>query len=115
MNSLHSQFPFINVDSKFVCDIFHFENQKKIPFYNSSSKVLHPFDLMHLDILGSIVIPSRHGHAYFLTTIDDCSRFIGLKLMKHRREAKQHVINFINLVLTIHNNKIKNVRTDKGP
>lgn len=50
MNTLHIQFPFINVDQKSVCDVCHFEKQRKLSFSNSSSRALLPFDLIYFDI-----------------------------------------------------------------
>ncbi|GAU22432.1 hypothetical protein TSUD_123190 [Trifolium subterraneum] len=57
---------------------------------------------------------SIHNHAYFLTAVDDYSRFTWVTLMKHKAEARQHVINFIKLIETQHNSKVKIVRTDNG-
>jgi hypothetical protein len=43
MLSLHSMFPFINVDSKAVCDVCHFGKHRKLPFDRSFNKAVKPF------------------------------------------------------------------------
>lgn len=70
---------------------------------------------MHVDIGGLVAIISIHGHTYFLTTIDYCITFTWMTLVKHKGGDKQHVIYFINLILTKHNHKFKTVKTDNGP
>jgi IS30 family transposase len=115
MQSFHSQFPVITVDSKVVCDVCHFAKHKKLPFSNSFNKVVKPFELIHFNICGPIVVKSVHHHSYFLTAVNDHSRYTCLTLMKHKSEAKQHVIDFLKLISTHFNANIKTIRTDNGP
>lgn len=35
--------------------------------------------------------------------------------MRHKGEAREHIIDFINLVLTQHNHKVKMLRIGNGP
>jgi hypothetical protein len=115
IDALQSIFPFIFHDSGAVCDVCHFAKHKRLPFVNSSNKAIKPFDLIHFDIWGPISIKSIHNHSYFLTAVDDHTRFTWLTLMKTKSEARNHVQNFIKLIETQHNHLVKTVRTDNGP
>jgi hypothetical protein len=114
MKLLHSKFPYIVVDNKGVCDICHIARQKKIPFTVSLNKAVSPFDIIHCDIWGPISTKSIHGYSYFLTIVDDYSRFTWIMLMKSKAETRQKLIDFVNLIDTQHNTKIKIIRSDNG-
>lgn len=51
----------------------------------------------------------------FLTDVDDCRRYTWIRLMKTKSEARQHVINFVNLIENQHSLHVKIIRTDNGP
>jgi hypothetical protein len=101
---LQSKFPFVSHDSDAVCDVCHFAKHRKLPF-----------DLIHFDIWGPISVKSVHHHSYFLTAVDDYSRYTWLILMKSKSEARTHVQNFIKFVETQHSQTVKSIRTDNGP
>jgi hypothetical protein len=112
---MHSDFPFIDVDNKATCDVCHYAKQKKLPFHSSFNKADKLFELIHFDIWGPIAIHSINGHSYFLTAVDDYSRYTWAILMKSKSETKLHVQNLIKLIETQFNVKTKCVRTDNGP
>lgn len=91
--TIHSNFPFIAVNNKDVYDLCHYARQRN--FYIMLSIIdLHPYDMIHFDIWGPLVVKSSYGHSYFLTVVDDCSRCTWITLMKSKSETRQHVINF---------------------
>jgi hypothetical protein len=112
---LQSHFPFIHNNPNSVCDICHFAKHRKLPFVHSYHKANKFFDLIHFDIWGPISIKSVHHHSYFLTAVDDYSRYTWIILMKTKSEARQHVQNFITFAETQHNCSVKSIRTDNGP
>jgi hypothetical protein len=112
---LQSQFPFINNNSSAVCDICHFAKHRKLPYVHSYHKANKIFDLIHFDIWGPISIKSVHNHSYFLTAVDDYSRYTWIILMKAKSEARQHVQNFVKFAETQHACSVKTIRTDNGP
>nr|GEV36935.1 ribonuclease H-like domain-containing protein [Tanacetum cinerariifolium] len=57
------------------CDIYHKAKQTKEPFPLSNHKSLAVGDLVHLDLWGPYRVVSRDGYKYFLTIVDDYSRF----------------------------------------
>ncbi|KAJ9541638.1 hypothetical protein OSB04_028144 [Centaurea solstitialis] len=42
---------------------------------------------IHCDIWGPFHVPGHHGHGFFITLVDDHSRFTWLYLIKHKSEA----------------------------
>lgn len=115
MQSLHTIFPFIVVYQNVACDVFHYAKHKRNPYHYSFNKSKHPFELIHFDIWGPIAVKSYHDHSYFLTVVDDFSRYTWIILMKAKSETKQNVINFIKMIETQHNSKPKIIRSDNGP
>ena len=80
---LHSHFPFISCNKEIThCDTCHFAKMRKLAFPISTSKFDACFDLIHVDIWGPFHIPSVFGHKYFLTIVDDKSRFTWVYFMK---------------------------------
>ena len=76
-----------------VCDVKEFKNVKcvkskmiKKPFYSveRSSNLL---DLIHSDLCELNGMLTRGGNRYFLTFIDDCSRFTYVFLLKNKSET----------------------------
>lgn len=85
---LHSQFPFIKVNHKDVCDVCCYARQIRLPYTVSNNRDVHPYDLVHFDILGPLAVQSLHGHSYFLIDVDDCSRYTWITLMKTKSDAR---------------------------
>jgi len=72
---IKNKFPFAKYNKSFVCDVCHFAKQKRLYFPISTSKSKKNFDLIHVDIWGPSLIPSIYDHKYFLTLVDDYSRY----------------------------------------
>ena len=57
---LRDKFPFITIgNSNFPCDVCHYSKQKRLPYTQSTHNATQIFELIHLDIWGTI-------HCYFL-------------------------------------------------
>ncbi|CAJ2666297.1 unnamed protein product [Trifolium pratense] len=110
---LNKKFPFVKISNSSVpCDACFFAKQKRLPFTLSSTKSASNFDLVHMDIWGPLAIPSMLGFKYFLTVVDDRSRFTWIYLMKVKSEASTHIKSFYAMVKTQFNCNIKCIRTD---
>ena len=73
-----------------------------------------PFDLIHCDVWGPFHLPDFSGHRYFLTLVDDCTRYTWLFLM-HQKSDVTHVIpKFFKLISTQFDVKIKAFRSDNA-
>jgi hypothetical protein len=109
------EFPFVIVDNHSVCDICHLARHRKLPYKLSVNKAAKCGDLIHFDIWGPNSIHSIHGHKYFLTAVDDCSRFTWVIFLKSKSKVSSLVQNFIKMIENQFNTSVKTVRTDNGP
>ncbi|KAL1355581.1 hypothetical protein AAHE18_05G123200 [Arachis hypogaea] len=94
--------------------ITYHNSDKRLPFNESHTKSENVFDLVHMDIWGPIAIPSISGHKYFLTVVEDKSKFTWLFFLKNKSEVRKLIENFVQLVETQHNRVIKCIRSDNG-
>ena len=59
----------------------------KFPFMGKDEHVYRLLDLIHSNVCGPLSINSRGGFIYFITFIDDHSRFRYLYLMRYKFES----------------------------
>jgi hypothetical protein len=98
LSKMHSLYPSICTDNKAICDVCQFAKHKKLPFSTSLSHASSKFELLHCDIWGPLGVPSIHGHKYFITIVDDYSRFVWTILIKSKSEVSLHIQQFITLI-----------------
>ena len=115
MDKMSYLYSSITNDNKATCDICHFAKQKHIPFTTSLSHALSNFELLHFDIWGPLSVSSLHGHRYFLTIVDDHSRFFWIILLKSKAEVAHHVQSFIKMIQNQFHVTLKFIRSDNGP
>jgi IS30 family transposase len=72
-------------------------------------------ELIRMEIWGPYSSATVHGHKYFLTIVDDRSRITWVILLKGKYEVTSQVQNFITLVETQFDSKVKILRSDNGP
>lgn len=96
------------------CDVCALARQTRLPFSTSSTSSVKPFELIHCDIWGPFKVPSLSGAKYFLTVVDDFSRFTWVFLMHHKNETRNFLTNFFSFVKTQFNTTIANIRVDNG-
>ena len=89
MNKLYSSIDCTN--SCNPCDTCHFAKQKRLPFPDSITISSQCFDLLHMDIWGPYAHPSLLGHKYFLTIVDDKSRYTWIIFLKLKSEVSNHI------------------------
>jgi hypothetical protein len=113
---LNKVFPSINVSkSSIPCDICFYAKQKRLPFPNSFTISANTFDIVHMDIWGPLSAPSMLGFKYFLTVVDDKSRFTWLYFLKLKSEASTYIKSFVSMIKTQYNIAVKCIRSDNGP
>ena len=99
----------------YVCDICPLAKQKHLAFSSSESISVDCFDLIHCDVWGPFNPCTTQGYQYFLTIVDDASRFVWTFLMKHKSDVKDILVQFLTTVNTEFSKKIKMIRTDNAP
>ncbi len=82
--------------------------------FGRASRVSHPLELVHSDICGPVNVKARHGASYFLTFIDDYSRFGYVYLISHRYEVLDCFKRFLAEVENQQERTLKTLRTDRG-
>ena len=111
---IKNKFPFVKYKKSFVCDVCHFAKQKRLSFPISTSKSKKCFDLIHVDIWGPYSIPSIHGHKYFVTIVDDYSRYTWIFFLKQKSEVVKVLEHFVIFVQTQFETTIQIIRSDNG-
>ncbi|XP_050222194.1 uncharacterized protein LOC126672289 [Mercurialis annua] len=114
LKKLHSMDSGITFSNKYVCEICHFNKQKKLTFPVSESSTKCNFELVHMDIWGPTQTPTVNGYRYFLTIVYDCSKYTWVFLMHNKSQTRDFMYNFFSYVETQFSTKIKTVRTNNG-
>ncbi|KAL5543790.1 hypothetical protein UlMin_007574 [Ulmus minor] len=91
------------------CYIFPLAKQRRLPFESNNHLSKFPFDLVHCDIWGPYQTISYTGHHFFLTLVDDCTRFTWVYLLKNKSDATSVIPKKFNMVFTQFNATIKKI------
>uniref|UniRef100_A0A2N9IQ42 Integrase catalytic domain-containing protein n=1 Tax=Fagus sylvatica TaxID=28930 RepID=A0A2N9IQ42_FAGSY len=82
--------------------------------FGKAVRATQPLELIHSDIYGPMNVKARHGASYFLTFIDDYTRYGYVQLIAHRYEALDCFKRFVAEVENQHEKSLKALRTDRG-
>jgi hypothetical protein len=112
---LSNKIPEIMCNPNHICNICPLAKQTRLFFSPSTSKSSNaPFDLIHCDIWGPHKLPTQTGARYFLTIVDDFTRFTWIHLLKFKSETQDIIKSFFSWVQTQFNLPIKTFRSDNG-
>ncbi|WVZ22773.1 hypothetical protein V8G54_001317 [Vigna mungo] len=111
---LKQTYPFIKyrLDN---CNACHIAKRKKLPFPSHHFVSSNAFDLIHIDIWGPCSTAFIHSHRYFLTIVDDHTRYTWVHLMHAKSETRTHIQNFISYVKTQFQTNINIIWSDNEP
>ena len=109
---LKNKFLFVKYNKIFVCDVCHSQSKKSLSFPISTYKSKKYFDVTHVDSWGTYFIPSIQDHKYFLTIIDDYSRYSLIFLLEQKYEVVKILENFVIFVQTQFETIIQIIRSD---
>ena len=98
-----------------VCVTCPMSKFSKLPFDLSTSHAAAPFELVHIDTWGPYRVQTRGKYKYFLTVVDDCTRFTWVFLMPHKSDYLITMKMFYKYVATHFNKPVLNIRTDNAP
>lgn len=116
LQALSNKVPF-SLNAKFTsdaCNICPLAKQKHLSFLAHHHVSPPIFDLIHCDAWGPFSQHTHDGYQYFLTIVDDNSRFTWVLLMKHKYDAPQLIKTFFKYVETQFDKTIKAIRTDNA-
>ncbi|CAH9104714.1 unnamed protein product [Cuscuta epithymum] len=85
----------------------------KMPFYNSMSYTILPFDIIHSDLWTSPVISSS-GHRYYVLFLDDYSKFLWTFPISKKSQVPHFFKSFYSLISTQFERNIKTFQCDNG-
>ena len=104
-----------SVENWDVCDGCALGKQTRVRFQSTapkrSTKIL---DVIHSDVCGPMSIPTFSGKRYFVTFIDDKSRYCVVYLMKKKSEVATKFAEFVALAETQTGNRVKTLICDNG-
>ena len=80
----------------------------------SSSRATEVLATVHSDVCGPIHVESLGKSRYFVTFIDDSSRYTCVYFMKHKSEVLEKFKEFVTLTTNQTGNKVKKLRSDNG-
>ena len=96
------------------CESFIGVKQHRIPFESSERQTEGLLELVHSDVCGKISDKSIGIAQYFLTVIDNKSRYTWVYIIKTKDQVFQCFVEWKALVEKASKKKIKTLRTDNG-
>ena len=101
-------------ETLFDCEICHTGKICQTPFKSSSSRAEEKLGLVHSDICGPISTTSLGGSKYFVTFIDDYTRYTEVVMLKNRSEVLSAFKKYMLRVKRETSHNIKVLRTDNA-
>jgi len=101
--------------SKFFCPTCAQSNARNItpaPTNNQQSSVC--YDLVHTDLAGPFTVQSIGGSLYYMTIIDDTSRYAHIYFLKKKSDACKHLKEYSELVHNKTGRYPRIIRSDRG-
>jgi hypothetical protein len=84
------------------------------PYKPTGSVVSQKLELVHMDVMGPMKVPTPEGEQYVLNVLDEFSNFCASVLMKRKGDASKEGILVLK-TLSLHTEfKVKTIRTDGG-
>ena len=80
----------------------------------STSRASKPLELIHSDLSGKAPVPSLGGSYYYLTFIDDFTRYAWIYFLKKKSDATAAIKDFITLIENQTSFSVKRFRSDQG-
>ena len=96
-----------------ICEHCLVGKTTRLPF-DKAKRTTSKLQLIHLDICDPMNMRAKHDANYFITFIDDFTRFGHIYLISHKSEALDCFTQFTRLVENQLSTKIKAIRSDKG-
>ncbi|GJT59508.1 retrovirus-related pol polyprotein from transposon TNT 1-94 [Tanacetum coccineum] len=105
--------PNFHIDSKYKCETC-VEAKLTRTSFKSVKRKTEPLDMVHTGICDLKSLPTKGGNKYFITFIDDCTKYCYVYLLKSKDEAIGKFVLYKTEVESQLGKKIKVVRSDRG-
>jgi hypothetical protein len=99
--------------TRFICNACQVAKSHQLPYLSSVHRTLAPLELIHSDVWGPAPV-SVNGYKYYISFIDDFTKFTWIYLMHDRSEAPRFFQLFQTSVERLLDAKIKIVQSDWG-
>jgi len=77
-------------------------------------RAVRKLQLIHSDVCGPMRTQSLGGHWYFVTFIDDYSRYAWVYALKNKSDVFMHFKHYVSMVENATSLKVQTIRTDRG-
>ena len=115
LNRLSKPLNFRKIKKKFACKTCLLAKSKRLPFRKRLKiKSVRPLQMIPSDVCGPLRIPNPGGYKYFLTFIDDYSRYTQVYLLKSKKEVFCRFQEYKAMVENKFDLRIKTFRSDNG-
>ena len=101
-------------DPDLVCEACKAGKMHANPFPVSHTRASRPLQLIHSDVHGPLKVSTNLGYRYWITFIDDYSRFKAVYLLKRKSEAFAAFKQFKAWAENITGERLGSLRDDKG-
>ena len=88
-------------------------HKKKFP-KTGGKRAKENLDLVHSDVCGQMDVPSLSGSKYFLSFVDDKSRFVWAYILRHKSDVFEKFKEWKAMVERQTGKKLKKLRSDNG-
>lgn len=103
-----------NLDMRETCEDCVYGKQERTPFKVSKKQSSDILELIHTDLCGPMEKESLGGAKYFMTFIDDFSRYLFIYILHNKSQALDTFKDFKRLLEKQTGKKIKKLRSDNG-
>ncbi|KAK9732073.1 Integrase core domain [Popillia japonica] len=106
---------FVSSAENKICDVCVRSKQKCLPYFSKRLRSNRVLELVHTDVCGPINPVSHTGNMYFVTFVDDYSRFVMVYVIEHKDEVLKCFKDYEAKVSALFSNKkIAKLKCDNG-
>lgn len=104
-----------HMSSEFVeCDICQRNKMRNLCYGDGRSRAKGILNIVHTNVNGPHKTSGYKGEEYFVTFIDDFSKFVAIYTIKNKSEVFGYFVQYYNFMCNLTNRKIKFLRCDNG-
>ena len=114
IRDVYKDSPPIPVLKDFNCDTCNKQKSQHSSPPTIGIRTEHPFDKVHSDLSGRFNIPTLGKNEYYMTFVDDYTRYCWIYLLKSKDQASIAISNFWQFTKTQFSKTIKRLHSDNG-